>query len=190
MDPAFLSPPSPSPPPLASPEDADITNTTSANDNKSRGDSPSTSNRNRNSSNSSNSSRSRSGAASPEIPLTLSASVMLADLPRDATAALASAGEQFSSAAHGGKVVVKFKAVGSAPALQQDVCKISAGRKFEEVVRYLRRKLRCGETESVFLYVNSAFAPSLDEVVGNLHQCFKNAHDQLVVAYSITPAFG
>ncbi|KAL6882766.1 ubiquitin-like autophagy protein Apg12 domain-containing protein [Trichoderma longibrachiatum] len=187
MDPAFLSPPSPSPPPLASPEDADITNTTSANDNKSRGDSPSTSNRNRNSS---NSSRSRSGAASPEIPLTLSASVMLADLPRDATAALASAGEQFSSAAHGGKVVVKFKAVGSAPALQQDVCKISAGRKFEEVVRYLRRKLRCGETESVFLYVNSAFAPSLDEVVGNLHQCFKNAHDQLVVAYSITPAFG
>ncbi|PTB64587.1 APG12-domain-containing protein [Trichoderma citrinoviride] len=128
-----------------------------------------------------------SGAASPEIPLTLSASVMLADLPRDATAALASAGELFP--AHS-KVVVKFKAVGSAPALQQDVCKISAGRKFEEVVRYLRRKLRCKETDSVFLYVNSAFAPSLDEVVGNLHQCFKNAHDQLVVAYSITPAFG
>ncbi|UKZ55231.1 Ubiquitin-like protein [Trichoderma virens] len=104
-----------------------------------------------------------SGTASPEIPLTLSASL---------------------------KVVVKFKAVGSAPALQQDVCKISAARKFEEVVRYLRRKLRCSDTDSVFLYVNSAFAPSLDEVVGNLHQCFKNAHDQLVVAYSITPAFG
>ncbi|KAM0251283.1 hypothetical protein ACHAQJ_008274 [Trichoderma viride] len=128
----------------------------------------------------------RSGTASPEIPLTLSASVMLADLPRDATAALASAGGFPATS----KVVVKFKAVGSAPALQQDVCKISAARKFEEVVRYLRRKLRCKDTDSVFLYVNSAFAPSLDEVVGNLHQCFKNAHDQLVVAYSITPAFG
>ncbi|KAM6481129.1 ubiquitin-like autophagy protein Apg12-domain-containing protein [Trichoderma sp. SZMC 28011] len=127
-----------------------------------------------------------SGTASPEIPLTLSASVMLADLPRDATAALASAGGFPPQL----KVVVKFKAVGSAPALQQDVCKISASRRFEEVVRYLRRKLRCKETDSVFLYVNSAFAPSLDEVVGNLHQCFKNAHDQLVVAYSITPAFG
>lgn len=127
-----------------------------------------------------------SGAASPEIPLTLSASVVLADLPRDATAALASAGGFPATS----KVVVKFKAVGSAPALQQDVCKISAARKFEEVVRYLRRKLRCKDTDSVFLYVNSAFAPSLDEVVGNLHQCFKNAHDQLVVAYSITPAFG
>ncbi|RDA90991.1 hypothetical protein CP533_3123 [Ophiocordyceps camponoti-saundersi (nom. inval.)] len=124
-------------------------------------------------------------SASPELPLTMSASVMLADLPRDATAALAEAG----AFAHD-KVVVRFKPVGAAPALAQDLCKISATRRFEEVVRYLRRKLRCAETDSVFLYVNSAFAPSLDEVVGNLHQCFKNAHDQLVVAYSITPAFG
>ena len=106
-----------------------------------------------------------SRAPSPELPLTMSASAVLADLPRDATAALASAG-QFRL----DKVVVKFKAVGSATGLAQDVCKISSTRKFEEVVRYLRRKLRCKETDSVFLYVNSAFAPSLDEVVGNLHQ--------------------
>ncbi|TFA98068.1 Ubiquitin-like protein [Trichoderma ghanense] len=157
MDPAFISPPSPSsPPPSSSAEDADANN-----------------NHHQNSSSASNRD---SGAASPEIPLTLSASVMLADLPRDATAALASAGELF--AAHS-KVVVKFKAVGSAPALQQDVCKISAGRKFEEVVRYLRRKLRCKETDSVFLYVNSAFAPSLDEVVGNLHQAQENKEDEM-----------
>ncbi|PNP47273.1 autophagy-like protein 12 [Trichoderma gamsii] len=169
MDPSdlLLSPPShpASPMPDADSED---TNTINNNDN------------------SNNTSNRDSGAASPEIPLTLSASVVLADLPRDATAALASAGG-FPAMS---KVVVKFKAVGSAPALQQDVCKISAARKFEEVVRYLRRKLRCKDTDSVFLYVNSAFAPSLDEVVGNLHQCFKNSHDQLVVAYSITPAFG
>ncbi|GAO18291.1 hypothetical protein UVI_02023250 [Ustilaginoidea virens] len=115
----------------------------------------------------------------------MSASVMLADLPRDAAAALQSVGGFAPD-----KVVVRLKPVGSAPRLAQDVCKISAARRFEEVVRYLRRKLRCRETDSVFLYVNSAFAPSLDEVVGNLHQCFKNAQDQLVVAYSITPAFG
>lgn len=96
----------------------------------------------------------------------MSASVVLADLPRDAAAALASV------AAFGplDKVVVRFKPVGAAPALAQDLCKITATRRFEEVVRYLRRKLRCGDTDSVFLYVNSAFAPSLDEVVGNLHQ--------------------
>ncbi|KAK7415258.1 Ubiquitin-like protein [Neonectria punicea] len=124
-------------------------------------------------------------AASPDLPLTMSASVVLADLPRDASAALATAG-----AFPVDKVVIRFKPVGSAPGLTQDVCKISAARKFEEVVRYLRRKLRCRDSDSVFLYVNSAFAPSLDEVVGNLHQCFKNAQDQLIVAYSLTPAFG
>ncbi|KAH7151817.1 ubiquitin-like autophagy protein Apg12-domain-containing protein [Dactylonectria estremocensis] len=115
----------------------------------------------------------------------MSASVVLADLPRDASAALASAGGFPVD-----KVVIRFKPVGSAPALTQDVCKISAERKFEEVVRYLRRKLRCQNTDSVFLYVNSAFAPSLDEVIGNLHQCFKNSSNQLIVAYSLTPAFG
>lgn len=106
-----------------------------------------------------------SRASSPELPLTMSASAVLADLPQDASAALAGAG-QFRQ----DKVVVRFKAVGSAPSLSQDVCKISSARKFEEVVRYLRRKLRCKDTDGVFLYVNSAFAPSLDEVVGNLHQ--------------------
>lgn len=102
----------------------------------------------------------------PELPLTMSASAVLAELPRDAAAALASA----AGAGPAGKVVVRFKPVGAAPALAQDLCKITATRRFEEVVRYLRRKLRCGPSDSVFLYVNSAFAPSLDEVVGNLHQ--------------------
>ncbi|GAB0135806.1 Ubiquitin-like protein [Epichloe bromicola] len=125
------------------------------------------------------------GSASPELPLTMSASVMLADLPRDAATALESVGGFAQE-----KVVVRFKPVGAAPGLAQELCKITATRKFEEVVRYLRKKLRCKDTDSVFLYVNSAFAPSLDEVVGNLHQCFKNAQDQLIVAYSMTPAFG
>lgn len=38
------------------------------------------------------------------------------------------------------------------------------------MVTYLRRTLRLGEGDSAFLYVNSSFAPALDEVVGNLHR--------------------
>lgn len=104
-----------------------------------------------------------------DIHLTMSASVVLAELPKDAATALAET-VAATSAAQDKKIIVRFKTVGSAPQLAQDVVKISAGRRFEEVVRYLRRKLRCADTDSVFLYVNSAFAPSLDEVVGNLHQ--------------------
>ena len=67
-------------------------------------------------------------------------------------------------------VTVRFKAVGSAPILQRQICKISATQRFEGVVAYLRRVLKCGPADSVFLYVNSTFAPALDEVVGNLHK--------------------
>jgi hypothetical protein len=35
-------------------------------------------------------------------------------------------------------------------------------------VRFLRRKLGLAEHEGVFCYVNSVFAPGLDEGVGNL----------------------
>jgi ubiquitin-like protein ATG12 len=67
-------------------------------------------------------------------------------------------------------VTVRFKAVGSAPILARQVCKITATQRFEAVVGYLRKVLKCGPNDSVFLYVNSVFAPALDEVVGNLHR--------------------
>jgi Ubiquitin-like autophagy protein Apg12 len=65
-------------------------------------------------------------------------------------------------------VTVRFKPVGSAPILRTLVFKISASMKFETVVNFLRKKLDCKPTDSVFLYVNSVFAPGLDEGVGNL----------------------
>lgn len=95
--------------------------------------------------------------------------MILTSLPRDAASALSTAGE-FPKP----KITVHFKAVGSAPSLRQNVCRITSTQRFETVVSYLRKKLSVGERESVFLYVNSSFAPALDEVVGNLHRvnCF------------------
>ncbi|TVY35259.1 Ubiquitin-like protein [Lachnellula subtilissima] len=115
----------------------------------------------------------------PDLPLTMASSMILTSLPRDAASALSTAGD-FPKP----KVTVHFKAVGSAPSLDQNT------QRFETVVAYLRRKLKVNERDSVFLYVNSTFAPALDEVVGNLHRCFKDSKDQLIVTYSMTPAFG
>lgn len=115
----------------------------------------------------------------------MSASVVLTALPRDAHSALEKAGEEKGPK----KVNVRFKAVGSAPTLRTQLYKISATQRFETVVKFLRTRLRVQDTDSVFLYVNSVFAPSLDEIVGNLYSCFKT-DDQLIVAYSMTPAFG
>ncbi|CZR51909.1 related to Ubiquitin-like protein ATG12 [Phialocephala subalpina] len=125
------------------------------------------------------------GPQEPDLPLTLASSMILTSLPRDAASALSAAGE-FPKP----KVTVHFKAVGSAPAVRNQVCKISSTQRFEAVVSYLRRTLKVGPTDSVFLYVNSSFAPALDEIVGNLHRCFKDSNDRLIVSYSMTPAFG
>jgi len=102
---------------------------------------------------------------SPELPLTMTASAMLSSLPRDASAALAAAGSFPKE-----KVVVLFKPVGSAPALKRSEYQIGSAQKFESVVRSLRRLLKVKETDSLFLYINNSFAPSLDEIVGNLHR--------------------
>ncbi|KAJ4293820.1 Ubiquitin-like protein [Collariella sp. IMI 366227] len=125
------------------------------------------------------------GRDSPDLPLTMTASTVLLTLPRDATAALAAAGA-FSQA----KIVVRFKPVGSAPPIRRELVKVASAHKFESVVAYLRKTLKVAETESVFLYVNSTFAPALDEVVGNLWRCFKDSNEHLNVSYSVTPAFG
>ncbi|OTA91921.1 hypothetical protein M434DRAFT_56638, partial [Hypoxylon sp. CO27-5] len=122
---------------------------------------------------------------SPELPLTMTASAVLTALPQDASSALASAGEFDQE-----KIRVRFKAVGSAPQLKREVRQISATQKFEAVVSHLRKALQLKPTDGLFLYVNSSFAPALDEIVGNLHRCFKDSNDQLIVVYSITPAFG
>jgi ubiquitin-like protein ATG12 len=100
-----------------------------------------------------------------DLPLTLASSMILTSLPRDTAAALLSAG-QFPTP----KITVRFVAIGSAPLLRQKICRISSAQRFEQVVSYLRRTLKIGPTDSVFLYVNSSFAPALDEIVGNLHR--------------------
>lgn len=112
--------------------------------------------------------------------MNMSASVMLTNLPRDATQALADVetidsgkGEGACLFPYSGSrlttlVTVRFQPLPSAPILKNRVFKVSASQKFETVVKFLRKKLDCKETDSVFCYVNSVFAPGLDEGMGGL----------------------
>ncbi|CAD6502353.1 BgTH12-04946 [Blumeria graminis f. sp. triticale] len=124
-------------------------------------------------------------SSSPPQNLNMGISNVQADLSDGTIMVLAPTGEPVKA-----KVTVHFNAIGSAPLLRQNLCKISSTQRFEAIVAYLRRTLKVAPSESVFLYVNNSFAPALDEVVGNLHRCFKDSKDQLAVTYSMTPAFG
>lgn len=161
---------------------------------------------------------------SRNLPVALSASVVLTALPLDGLLALDKASSPKPVRGTGSirnyfsylqqtncrTVSIRFKAIGSAPILIKDVYKIKTNQRFESVVKFLRDNLGIAASESIFTYINSTFAPALDENVGNLYnvrltavatvvvneilidectQSFK-VDDQLVVWYCRTAAFG
>lgn len=72
-------------------------------------------------------------------------------------------------------MTIRFQPVGSAPHLKQRIFKVSSANRFETVVSFLSKKLAAqargaeeGGGGGVFCYVNSVFAPGLDEGVGGL----------------------
>ncbi|KAJ3189172.1 hypothetical protein HDU85_002797 [Gaertneriomyces sp. JEL0708] len=87
------------------------------------------------------------------------------------------------------KVIVHFRATGNAPILKQSFYKITATQKFQTVITFLRNQLGYGLQDPLFLYINSAFAPAPDEIVGNLFKCF-GVEGNLIINYSITEAWG
>ncbi|KAI9495741.1 ubiquitin-like autophagy protein Apg12-domain-containing protein [Zychaea mexicana] len=87
------------------------------------------------------------------------------------------------------KVLVLFNAIGNAPILKQKLYKITASNKFQMVIQFLRKQLRYQGSDPLFLYINSAFAPAPDEIVGSLYKSFKT-EEQLIVNYSTMAAWG
>lgn len=102
---------------------------------------------------------------SPEQLVTMSASVAISSLPQDATAVL----DQYLHPTPQ-KITIRLRSIGSAPMLKQQVYRISSEQKFSSLVKFIRRQLKVPANESIFCYINSAFAPSLDETIGNLYQ--------------------
>ncbi|RKP23491.1 ubiquitin-like protein Atg12, partial [Syncephalis pseudoplumigaleata] len=86
-------------------------------------------------------------------------------------------------------VPVRFRAAGNAPILKENRFQINASHRFHTVAVFLRKELRLKPQDPLFLYINSVFAPAPDEVMSNLHKCF-NVDGQLIINYSITPAWG
>ncbi|CAO1631962.1 unnamed protein product [Jaminaea pallidilutea] len=88
------------------------------------------------------------------------------------------------------KIMVRFKAIGSAPIMKNNNFRVTAFNKFQAVILFLRKELGSAPGGgSLFLYINNSFSPSPDDTVGNLFRCF-GTDGHLIVNYSTTPAFG
>mmetsp|Transcript_12553 Transcript_12553/g.39850 ORF Transcript_12553/g.39850 Transcript_12553/m.39850 type:complete len:102 (+) Transcript_12553:65-370(+) len=87
------------------------------------------------------------------------------------------------------KVKIHFKAVGNAPIMRKKTFMINGKEKFRALEVFLRNELGVPPQERLFLYCDSAFAPSPDEPLLDLHQCFAS-RGELIVNYSLTGAYG
>jgi ubiquitin-like protein ATG12 len=87
------------------------------------------------------------------------------------------------------KVKVHFVATGSAPILKKTKFHIPADQRFVSVSGFLRKMLKLESGQSLFLYCNSAFVPSPEELLHDLNDSF-SVRDELVVHYSLQEAWG
>ena len=87
------------------------------------------------------------------------------------------------------QVKLHFLAVGGAPILKKSKFQVRDTMTIGEVLIFLRKTLKVRETDPLFLYVNSAFAPGLDQELRSLHDCF-SVNDELALQYAITSSYG
>lgn len=87
------------------------------------------------------------------------------------------------------QVKLHFLAVGGAPILKRNKFQVRDTMTVGELLVYLRKTLKIREADPLFVYVNSSFAPGLDQELKSLHDCF-SVNDELVLQYAITSSYG
>ncbi|TDH69169.1 hypothetical protein CCR75_005875 [Bremia lactucae] len=87
------------------------------------------------------------------------------------------------------KVTLQFVAVGNAPLMKRTKFTVSGHDQLRVVYQFLRKQLRLRDSDSLFVYCNSSFAPSPAQRLSSLFESFQ-AGDVLVLNYSLTQAWG
>ncbi len=67
--------------------------------------------------------------------------------------------------------------------------KAPAAESYRYVVDFLRSKLQLKKEDPLFCYVNAAFCPHPDQILGELHKCFQ-VGGELKIHYSSIEAWG
>ncbi|KAL6942513.1 hypothetical protein ACO0QE_003689 [Hanseniaspora vineae] len=84
----------------------------------------------------------------------------------------------------GNKVKIRFSPIGSITPLNKMI--INASQPFSVIINFVKRKTN---RKHVYLYINNSFAPSGQQLVGELYEHFR-VNDELWVSYCGGVAFG
>jgi Ubiquitin-like autophagy protein Apg12 len=86
-------------------------------------------------------------------------------------------------------VKIHLKPIGATPALAKSKFKVPAAEPFVTILGFLRKQLGLSDSEALWCFLHSSFAPSPSCLVGDLFRSFQS-ESELVVHYSLTQAFG
>lgn len=76
------------------------------------------------------------------------------------------------------QVTIYLNPLPGAPSLRVRRFKVSSHLRFEFITSFIRKKLPTETSDGLYCYVNSVFAPSLDESIANLYRV---SHDPLAI---------
>uniref|UniRef100_A0A8I5ZYH3 Ubiquitin-like protein ATG12 n=1 Tax=Rattus norvegicus TaxID=10116 RepID=A0A8I5ZYH3_RAT len=87
------------------------------------------------------------------------------------------------------EVDILLKAVGDTPIMKTKKWAVERTRTVQALIDFIRKFLRLLASEQLFIYVNQSFAPSPDQEVGTLYECF-GSDGKLVLHYCKSQAWG
>ncbi|NP_001233129.1 ubiquitin-like protein ATG12 [Danio rerio] len=87
------------------------------------------------------------------------------------------------------KIDVLLKAVGVTPIMKTKKWSVERRRTIQSLAQFISRFLKLEPSEQLFIYVNQSFAPSPDQEVGVLFECF-GSDGKLVLHYCKSQAWG
>uniref|UniRef100_A0A8C5RYM6 Ubiquitin-like protein ATG12 n=1 Tax=Laticauda laticaudata TaxID=8630 RepID=A0A8C5RYM6_LATLA len=87
------------------------------------------------------------------------------------------------------KIDVLLKAVGDTPIMKTKKWTVERTRTIQSLIDFIKKFLKLLASEQLFIYVNQSFAPSPDQEVGTLYECF-GSDGKLVLHYCKTQAWG
>ncbi|MEE6483228.1 hypothetical protein FKM82_013474 [Ascaphus truei] len=86
-------------------------------------------------------------------------------------------------------VDVLLKAVGDTPIMKNKKWTMEKARTIQGLMDFIKKYLKMESAEQLFVYVNQSFAPSPDQEVGTLYECF-GSDGKLVLHYCKSQAWG
>ncbi|KAK3576528.1 hypothetical protein CHS0354_018023 [Potamilus streckersoni] len=87
------------------------------------------------------------------------------------------------------KIDLLLKAAGDAPIMKKKKWAVERNKTVYWVADFIKKYLKCQQSDSLFIYVNQSFAPAPDSEIGTVFDCF-GSDGKLVLHYCKTQAWG